>query len=582
MESEPETDVESENELYNGTSRKQMSPWESFIRTQQDSLRSLFNRRNKPSSSLPPSPQNSFSIKPIPQLSPLANSVVARSSQILGVSTHELQHAFDSELPLSVKELLTYARNLLEFCSFKALHKLTASPNYLNDKHFRRLTYDMMLAWESPSVESDDIETPTRRRLEANGDEDEASFFYSSSTNMALQVDDEKTVGLEAFSRIAPACVTVADIITVHNLFAALTVSSGKRLHFLVYDKYIRFLDKVLKNSKNALAACAGNLQLAEDEIVLDVDGTIPTQPVLQHIGMSAWPGRLTLTNYALYFESLGVGVHEKAIRYDLSTDLKQVIKPDLTGPLGARLFDKAVMYKSTSVAEPVYFEFPEFKANFRRDYWLDIILEVLRAQQFVRKYYLKDSQKSEVLARAMLGIFRYRAVKEAFKFFSSNYKTLLTFSLAENLPRGDMILETLTNSLTYLTAVSIKRDTPGTLDTKRQPVLSPPSVVALSSHGFKSKCVANVYEETIAVGDIRVGEISPLEMAVKQSLNDTGKVAAAQATVDQVKVEGIDTNAAVMKVHYDFRSIIFLFIFFLENFLVTTQFDRGNHGNSI
>ena len=48
---------------------------------------------------------------------------------------------------------------------------------------------------------------------------------------------------------------------------------------------------RVTKNSRNVLAACAGNLQLAEEEIVLEVDGTIPTQPVLQHIGISAWPG---------------------------------------------------------------------------------------------------------------------------------------------------------------------------------------------------------------------------------------------------------------------------------------------------
>lgn len=59
--------------------------------------------------------------------------------------------------------------------------------------------------------------------------------------------------------------------------------------------------------------------------------------------------GRLTLTNYALYFGS-GVGLYDKAVRYDLATDSKQVIKPELTGPLGARLFDKAVMYKSTSM----------------------------------------------------------------------------------------------------------------------------------------------------------------------------------------------------------------------------------------
>lgn len=60
--------------------------------------------------------------------------------------------------------------------------------------------------------------------------------------------------------------------------------------------------------------------------------------------------GRLVLTNCALYFEPMGVGTYEKGVRYDLEMDLDQVIKPDLTGPLGARLFDKAVMYKSTSV----------------------------------------------------------------------------------------------------------------------------------------------------------------------------------------------------------------------------------------
>lgn len=60
--------------------------------------------------------------------------------------------------------------------------------------------------------------------------------------------------------------------------------------------------------------------------------------------------GRLTLSSKALYFESLGVGQYDKPAEYDLSRDLKQVIKPELTGPLGARLFDKAVMYKSISL----------------------------------------------------------------------------------------------------------------------------------------------------------------------------------------------------------------------------------------
>lgn len=66
-----------------------------------------------------------------------------------------------------------------------------------------------------------------------------STFFCS-----LRQVDNKKTVGREAFARIAPVCAAVADIITVHNLFDALTRSSGDRLHFLVYDKYIRSLEK--------------------------------------------------------------------------------------------------------------------------------------------------------------------------------------------------------------------------------------------------------------------------------------------------------------------------------------------------
>lgn len=59
-----------------------------------------------------------------------------------------------------------------------------------------------------------------------------------------FQVDDNKTVGLEAFVRIAPACTVIADVITVHNLFDVLTLSSGHKLHFLIYDKYLRSLEK--------------------------------------------------------------------------------------------------------------------------------------------------------------------------------------------------------------------------------------------------------------------------------------------------------------------------------------------------
>ncbi|XWS39627.1 hypothetical protein CRYUN_Cryun18bG0071300 [Craigia yunnanensis] len=513
--------------------------WENFMRNNQSTLKSLFQRKKSSTNdeeSLERSPRS------IPQLSPLANSVVSRCSKILKIPTEELQHRFDIELPESVKQLFTYARNFLEFCSYQALYKVSRNPDYLSDPEFRRLTYEMMLAWEAPCVECErGIQETSSIKEEEVEDEEGTSLFYSSPMYMAVQVDDKKTVGREAFARMAPICAAVADIITVYNLFDALTSSSG-RLHFLVYDKYLRSLDKVIKAAKNALGPSLSNLPVSEVEIILDIEGAVPTQPVLQHVGISAWPGRLTLTNFALYFESLGVGVYDEAVRYDLAADLKQVIKPDLTGPLGARLFDKAVMYKSTIVTEPVCFEFPEFKGNFRREYWLDISLEILHAHKFARKHKFKETQLSEVLARAVLGIFRYRAVREAFQFFASQYKTLLSFNLAESLPGGDVILETLSSRLALLNA----NTSPCTV--KQLPTSSPVSLLALSQLGFILQKDANLDREALIVGDFCVGETNPLEIAVKQTLSNTGRAEAAKATVDQVKVEGIDTNLAVMK----------------------------------
>ncbi|CAK7323793.1 unnamed protein product [Dovyalis caffra] len=492
----------------------------------------------------------------IPHLSPLTNSVLARASKILAVSVQELQRRFDIERPepeVDSQQLVKRTRNFLEFCCYQALHRvITTRSDYLSDSDFRRFTYDMMLAWDSPTAVVPIIDSPQNEttvsssQQEDKGEDEEEdgwSLFYFTTTSMAVQVDDTKTVGREAFVRIAPACPAIADVITAHNLFDALTTSSDSRLHFLIYDKYLRSLDKIIRAAKNAPGPLISNLQLAEGEIILDVDGTVPSQPVLQHIGISAWPGRLTLTNYAIYFESLGVGLYDKAVRYDLATDMKQVIKPELTGPLGARLFDKAVMYKSASFAEAIYFEFPEFRGSCRRDYWLDVCLEVLHAHRFIQKNNFNETQQLEVLARAILGIFRCRAVREALHCFSSHYKTLLAFKLAESLPRGDRILETLSSRLALLNAIPI-----GSPNAKRQLRLSPVAFLTLRQLGFILQKEVNLDGEVLAFGDLWVGETNPLEIAVKQSISDTGKAEAAQATVDKVKVEGIDTNVAVMK----------------------------------
>lgn len=75
--------------------------------------------------------------------------------RILDKPTEELQHSFDTEHPDINKESLVYARSLLEFCSYQALNMMTKPPDYLADKKFRRLTFNMMLAWEGPSAENE-------------------------------------------------------------------------------------------------------------------------------------------------------------------------------------------------------------------------------------------------------------------------------------------------------------------------------------------------------------------------------------------------------------------------------------------
>ncbi|TKW40531.1 hypothetical protein SEVIR_1G251900v4 [Setaria viridis] len=458
----------------------------------------------------------------IPQLSSIANSVVSRCSRILAISTENLQQSFGTDFPHNCNEPNTYARELLEYCCHKALHEVTTRPDYLADKNLRRLMFDMMLAWETPGSEDASVEN----------------------------VDDKKTVGLNAFARIAPSCPIIADLVTVHNLFDVLTSSSGGRLHFLVYDKYLKSLDRELRSVKGIMQSpLASSLHLDAGECILAIDGDKPIHPVLQHIGISAWPGRLVLTTHALYFQSIRVGYGDNIVKYDLATDSNQVIKRDLTGPLGVRLFDKAVMYKSSTLTDPIYFDFPELGGPSRRDYWLAITREVLQVNRFIRKFNLGDVQRAEALSKAILGILRYSAVKEAFHIAPSHFKTTLTFSLAEKLPKGDMVLEALYNNYFQLLDSSLSHlATDSAVDKMPENHSVPFSLYALSRMGFLLLKRKDETEKEISFCAVCFGVTKSLEAALEESICYSERIESARATVDQVKVEGIDANLALMQ----------------------------------
>ncbi|KAM2076621.1 hypothetical protein ACFX1T_039336 [Malus domestica] len=452
----------------------------------------------------------------VPELSPIANIVVRRCSKILGVPTTELREGFNSEASESIKHPSCYARNFLEYCCFRALALSTQVTGHLADKKFRRLTYDMMIAWEAPAVSSQ----PLRN------------------------LDEDLSVGLDAFCRIAPAVPIIANVIISENLFEVLASSSNGRLQLSTYDKYLSGLERSIRKMKSqSESSLLSAMRSSKREKILEVDGTVTTQPVLEHVGISTWPGRLILTDHALYFEALRVVSYDKAKRYDLSDDLKQLVKAELTGPWGTRLFDKAVFYKSNSLSEPAIIEFPELKGHTRRDYWLAIIREILYVHRFINKYQIKGIKRDEALSKAVLGILRLQAIQEIISQTDLCYEGLLMFNLCDQLPGGDLILETMADLSTFKKLDGSNNSKSG------DGMYSISALDMISNLGFAFGTSSNnSVEAGLAVGEITVGEVTLLERAVKESKNNYEKMALAQATVDGVKVEGIDTNFAVMK----------------------------------
>ncbi|KAJ4759586.1 ArgH (DUF639) [Rhynchospora pubera] len=460
----------------------------------------------------------------VSDLSPVAKSVVSRCARILELPAAQIEKDFQTDVADYPKQRGLYAREYLQYCCHKTLHVLINRHNYLADKDFRSLTYDMMLAWQDHSTENQLL---PNEKAQSNSlkveDQNDGSLFYEDSTALAVQVDTKKTVGLRAFSKIAPCSPFIADFVTINNIFDMLTTSSAGSLHFLIYDKYLKTLDKILKSAKNYMSSqFAIRLNLSDGEIILAVEGNTPLNPVLKHEGITAWPGRLTITTHALYFESLRIGKNNaRLVKYDLSGDLKQVVKRELTGPLGARLFDRAVMYSSTSLKEPVYFEFPELRGHSRRDYCSEIIHEILQAHIFIRQFNLEETERGEALSKATISIFRYIAIREALHTIPSNLKTTLPFNLANRLPREEVILEALFN---YFKACP-----------------SPFFLHALGKLGFTS-------ERSTDGCLCCFGLPKSLETALEESFDDSEKTKAASATVDLVKAEGLDANITMMK----------------------------------
>ncbi|XP_076919735.1 uncharacterized protein LOC143580653 [Bidens hawaiensis] len=452
------------------------------------------------------------------ELSSVANAILLSDDRrLLNVSADKLRDSFEAVASDVTKAPSRYARNFLEYSCFRALAATTQVSGYMEDKRFRRLTFDMMLAWE----------------------------VADAASQPSIHIDEDATVGIEAFSRIAPAVPIIADVIIRNYIFEFLTSSTRGRLPFCTFDKYLIGLERAIKKLKsNSESSLLLSQRSGRGERIIELDGTVTTQPVLQHIGISTWPGRLTLTDHALYFEALRVVSYDKPTVYELADDLKQVVKAELTGPWGSRLFDKAVLYKSNALSEPVIIELPELKGHARRDYWLAIVREVLYAHKFIRKYHITGAERDEVLLKALFGILRIQALSNMNSIVPLCYEACLMYNACDQLPGGDRILETIATMLT-----SKEKEAERNNSKHSDGMHSVSATTLASSLGFVFGTNANMPKQSlINVGELTVGEMTPLEKAVEDSRSTYKMVADAQATVDGAKVEGLDTNLAVLK----------------------------------
>ncbi|KAG5556243.1 hypothetical protein RHGRI_006747 [Rhododendron griersonianum] len=470
-------------------------------------------------------------------LSSIASDLLHRCAQQLDTSVDALLEEFEKSWN---PEMGDYSKKLVEFCCSRALSRMCCNVEELiNNGVFSRFTFDMMPAWEMPNSEDEESYTVGIFRVRENTMdrctylEEEDSYAIFNMSYFQNMVDDGPGVGEDAFVWLGTLVPLPCDVVNGRFTFETLTASTADRLHFPAYDKYLKEINKCMKNLQNQ--AKPKGVELADDEFILHVEGTASTQRVVRHIGGTSWPGRLTLTNYALYFEAKAVLSYEDAIKLDLSKNVEQRVKPAATGPFGAPIFDKAIVYESADLQEPVVLEFPEITSSTRRDHWLALIKEVILLHQFLYKYDIKSpTQAWEMHARTILGVIRLHAAREMLAVSPPDPKSFLIFALYDELPKGDYVLEQLAGSLKKIDS--------------GQPC-SASSIL---------RCM-NVSQPVVAITEVEGGvgeginvsgqveDLSSLESAINQVREETKEIEVAKATTEGLKEEGISDSVLVL-----------------------------------
>ncbi|XP_023739375.1 uncharacterized protein LOC111887438 isoform X2 [Lactuca sativa] len=475
-------------------------------------------------------------------LSSIADDVLQRCSLKLKTSVSVLVKDFDSKWKGEKKQ---YSRKLVEYCSSKALYEICKDMEQtIREGTFSRLSFDMMLAWEKPAcadeqaqMEKEEVKKPAKEKEDkkkpanSSNKQDDIPLFYSDI--MPLLVNNKPNVGEDAFVWLGSLVPLVADFINGKFTFETLTSSTQNRLHYPAYEKFLQEIAKCVQHLQKQ--ATPRNVEMADDEFILHVEGTATSQRVIRHIGKQSWPGRLTLTNYALYFEASGSMTYEDAFKLDLSKDINHSIKPAATGPFGAPLFDKAIVYESAELEDGFQIEFPELTSCTRRDHWLALVNEIMLLHKFLSKFKVESPLEAwEMHARTILGIIRLHAAREMLRISPPNPKNFLIFALFDELPTGSNVLHELAESLK-----SVKSG-------------HPCSASSILRNLNVSTCIPCAEEDiSVEQSDKNVNNqpdnLLSLETAVDQVREEAKEINSAKATADELKEDGIGDSALVL-----------------------------------
>ncbi|XP_038684369.1 uncharacterized protein LOC119984469 isoform X2 [Tripterygium wilfordii] len=460
-----------------------------------------------------------------------------------GLTGQKMQKIFNALVP---EPLCKDARNLVEYCCFRFLSRHSSGIHpCLKEPAFQRLIFITMLAWGDPYC--------AENNSNAN-DPDKASL-------------QGKLVLEEAFVRIAPAVSGVADRSTVHNLFKAL---AGDEQGISV-NSWLTYVDELLKVHEGRKSYQIREFPQLTNEKVLCIASS-RKRPVLKWENNMAWPGKLMLTEKALYFEAAELLGRKEAMRLDLTRDGLQVEKTKV-GPLGSVLFDSAVSVSSGLESEKWVLEFVDFGGDFRRDVWHAFINEVISLHSFIREFgpedsdqsisivYGADKGKERATTSGICSIARLQALQFMRKLLDDPIK-LVQFSYLQIAPDGDVVCQALAVNYWGGPLVTKLADTGASpsdeavetsnhvfdLDgsTYLQKWMKSPSWASNASINFWKNSSAG--QGVVLSKNLVVADATLVERAAAISKQKFRVVERTQATIDAATLKGIPSNIDLFK----------------------------------